>query len=126
MAQCLTCGAGLAGDATRCAKCGTAVDVPTPPAPQPVQQAQPTHYPQPPQYIAVPTAPAKSKSTFVLLAIFLGGLGVHNFYAGYNGKGVVQLVMSVLSMGILAPVVWIWAIIEAVTVNSDSSGQPFS
>ena len=30
---------------------------------------------------------ATSKVAYVLLGIFLGGLGIHNFYAGYAGRG---------------------------------------
>lgn len=33
----------------------------------------------------------KSKSTAVVLAFFLGGLGAHKFYMGHNGWGVVYL-----------------------------------
>lgn len=27
----------------------------------------------------------KSRLAYILMGLFLGGLGVHNFYAGYNG-----------------------------------------
>ncbi len=68
---------------------------------------------------------AKQKVVYILLAIFLGYLGIHNFYAGYNGRGISQLLISLLSIGILIPVVWIWAIIEIITVNFDASGNKF-
>lgn len=64
----------------------------------------------------------KSRLAYILLGLFLGGLGVHNFYAGYNGKGIAQL----LSFGILTPVVWIWVIVEIITVTKDVQGVPFS
>jgi TM2 domain-containing membrane protein YozV len=34
----------------------------------------------------------KSKSTTALLALFLGGLGIHRFYLGQNGMGILYLV----------------------------------
>lgn len=68
----------------------------------------------------------KSRLAYILLGLFLGGLGVHNFYAGYNGKGIAQLLMSLLSVGILAPVVCIWVIVEIITVTKDVKGIPFS
>lgn len=34
----------------------------------------------------------KSKSTTILLTFFLGGLGIHRFYLGQNGMGILYLV----------------------------------
>ena len=42
---------------------------------------------------------AKSKLAAGLLGIFLGSLGVHNFYLGYTGKAWGQLLLTVLSFG---------------------------
>ena len=58
----------------------------------------------------------KSKIVAGLLGIFLGGLGVHNFYLGYTGKGVAQLLLSILSFGLLAFVSSIWGLIEGVQI----------
>ncbi|MDZ7789393.1 MAG: TM2 domain-containing protein [Xanthomonadales bacterium] len=71
-------------------------------------------------------ASEKSRTAFIILAILVGPLGIHNFYAGYTGKGTVQLLISVLSLGILAPVVWIWNLVEAVTVKQDVEGNSFA
>lgn len=38
----------------------------------------------------------KSKLAAGLLGLFLGGYGVHNFYLGYTGKAVAQLLMGIL------------------------------
>ena len=67
-----------------------------------VQVANPMY---PPNSMAQPfvTAPPKSKMTAGLLAIFLGGLGIHRFYLGNNGLGVVMLLITVLSLGLLSP-----------------------
>ncbi|MEG0872795.1 MAG: TM2 domain-containing protein [Clostridia bacterium] len=58
----------------------------------------------------------KSKTAAGIFGIFLGSLGVHNFYLGYTGKGVAQLLMSMLSCGMLSPVSAIWGMIEGVLI----------
>lgn len=68
----------------------------------------------------------KSRTTYILLGIFLGGLGIHNFYAGYTGKAVGQLCLTVLTLGYLALISWIWAIIEICIVTKDSTGLEFN
>lgn len=69
--------------------------------------------------------PKKSRVAYVLLAIFLGELGIHNFYAGYIGRGVVQLLITILSFGLLFWISWIWAIVELCVVSEDGKGVPF-
>lgn len=68
----------------------------------------------------------KSRTAYIVLGIFLGALGVHNFYAGYVGRGVGQLCLTVLTLGYLAIVSWVWAIIEVCVVEKDGSGLNFS
>lgn len=67
----------------------------------------------------------KSRFAYVLLALFPGIFGIHNFYAGYTCRAIIQLLITVLSVGCLAPLVWIWAIIEACTMKQDAAGVPF-
>lgn len=71
---------------------------------------------------------AKSKMAAGLLGIFLGSIGVHNFYLGYTGKAVAQLLISVLSCGLLAFVSGIWGLIEGIliltgSINTDAQGN---
>tara|TARA_B100001059_G_C17546891_1_gene433244 strand:+ start:62 stop:262 length:201 start_codon:yes stop_codon:yes gene_type:complete len=54
----------------------------------------------------------KSKTTAALLCFFLGGLGVHRFYTGKVGTGIIQL----LTLGGLG----IWAIIDFVMILTGS------
>jgi TM2 domain-containing membrane protein YozV len=69
----------------------------------------------------------KSRSTFIFLGIFLGFLGVHNFYAGYVGRGVGQLCLTVLTLGYWGWVIsWMWAIVEICVVQKDSMGLEFN
>lgn len=37
----------------------------------------------------------KNKIVAALLAFFLGGLGIHKFYLGYNGAGLAMLLLSI-------------------------------
>jgi TM2 domain-containing membrane protein YozV len=68
----------------------------------------------------------KSRTTYIVLGIFLGALGVHNFYGGYVGRAVGQLCLTVLTLGYLGIISWIWAIIEICIVEKDSTGLNFS
>ena len=72
---------------------------------------------------------AKSKMVAGLLGIFLGAFGIHNFYLGYTGKALAQLLISVLSCGTLAMVSSIWGLIEGImiltgSINTDANGNP--
>lgn len=71
----------------------------------------------------------KSKIAAGLLGIFLGSLGVHNFYLGYNGKAVAQLLITLLSCGALSIVSSIWGLVEGIliltgSINVDAYGNP--
>jgi len=41
---------------------------------------------------------AKSRFVYIILGIFLGPLGIHNFYAGYFRKGVTQIIVWVVGV----------------------------
>lgn len=68
----------------------------------------------------------KSRTTYIVLGIFLGAFGIHNFYAGYVGRAVGQLCLTVLTLGYLGIVSWFWAIVEICIVEKDSTGFNFS
>ena len=80
---------------------------------------------------------AKSKMAAGLLGIFLGQWGVHNFYLGYTGKAVAQLLLSIFGYILLFVVVGffmvaaagIWGLIEGImilsgSINTDANGNP--
>jgi TM2 domain-containing membrane protein YozV len=56
----------------------------------------------------------------LLLCIFLGGLGIHRFYTGHIGIGIIQL----LTLGGCG----IWALIDLIMIITDkykdANGQP--
>ena len=46
-------------------------------------------------------APEENKKTIVgILAILLGGFGVHKFILGYTKEGIIQIVVTLLTCGI--------------------------
>jgi TM2 domain-containing membrane protein YozV len=68
---------------------------------------------------------AKSKLVAGLLGLFLGGLGVHRFYLGYVGIGIVQIIVTLVTFGLGV----LWGMIEGIlilagSINKDAKGQP--
>lgn len=98
---CANCGAELLVNATACVRCGCLAAGPAP------GQAQ-------------SGAAQKSKLAAGLLGIFLGALGIHNFYLGYTGKAVAQLLISVCTCGIGAAVTGVWGLIEGILILTGS------
>ena len=79
------------------------------------------------QYHSVPSQhhpDAKDRVAYVLLAVLLG-CGIHNFFAGYTSRAVTQLLICLLTCGIGGIGTWIWAIVEACTVEQDANGVRF-
>ncbi len=84
------------------------------PAGAPTAGAIPTAVGAAPPHRAPPTLPyaerlygrlsSRSKLAAGLLGIFLGGLGIHRFYLGYNGVGLLMLLLS-LGGGITGSIV---------------------
>ena len=80
---------------------------------------------------------AKSKMAAGLLGIFLGQFGVHNFYLGYTGKAVAQLLLTIFGytsaifiIGIfMVAAAGIWGLVEGImilsgSINTDANGIP--
>lgn len=111
---CKNCGKQLEDNVKFCPDCGTAT------SDQPEAQATVTHtngtvQGQPEQ---------KSKLVAGLLGIFIGGLGIHNFYLGYTTKAIIDIVLNIFC-GIGA----IWGLIEGImiltgSVSVDANGVP--
>ena len=73
MKYCAQCGAQLVDEAVVCPKCGCAVA---------------------PTKTVDPNASPKSRLITLLLCIFVGGLGIHRFYVGKIGTGVLWLLTA--------------------------------
>lgn len=74
----------------------------------------------------------KSKIAAGLLAIFLGSLGIHNFYLGYKRNAIIQLCLTLIGWilcGLGPLVAGIWAFVEGImiltgSINKDADGIP--
>ncbi len=95
---------------------------PPPPAPPP----RGVYAPLRPQDVIRGTGTSKSRQVYVLLGIFLGIFGVHNFYAGYIQRAVSQLCLTVLTCFYGAVVSWIWAVVEVCVISKDYDGVEFT
>lgn len=126
---CTNCGAQLEEKQEKCNYCGKVLNVnatsqETQQVNQPQQQTQYQN-----NMNANSTMQPKSKLCAGLLGIFLGAFGVHNFYLGYTGKAVAQLLISVLSCCMLSGISSIWGLIEGImiltgSINTDGKGNP--
>lgn len=91
---------------------------------------QPTQaYPQ--QYFAGNNNLPKQRIVYILLGLFLGACGVHNFYAGYKREATWQLVVWAIGMltlfcggFILCFASGVWALANIVCRNVDANGRP--
>ena len=80
----------------------------------------------------------KSRLVLFLLALFLGQLGIHRYYAGKTGSGVAMLVLTIagyatmiLVIGFFAlSVVWVWNLIDVIMAVAgtfkDKEGKPIT
>ena len=67
----------------------------------------------------------KSQLIYVVLALFLGEFGVHNFYANRWGRGLVQLLLTIGTGFIGAVISSLWAVMNIFTIQTDGDGRSF-
>ena len=115
-AVCIHCGVAVGNGANFCTNCGNAT---VPGAAVCTNCGYATTRPV--------AGEQKSKLAAGLLGIFLGGIGVHNFYLGFTGKAIAQIVVTVVTCGVGS----IWGLIEGILIlcgsmNKDANGNPLS
>ena len=133
---CKNCGTQIAENAAVCLSCGVAVGNGSAFCPNCGSATQPgavvcTNCGVSLASNANNVAGAKSKLTAGLLGIFLGSVGVHNFYLGYTGKAIAQLLIAVLTCGIGVAATSVWGLIEGIMIltgkiNVDGKGVPLA
>ncbi len=105
---CPNCGESVTENQSVCLNCGSDL-----------QGAQTTH-----------VTGRKSKLAAGLLGILLGGFGIHNFYLGFTGKAIAQLLLTIVGwIIIIGPIIaGIWGLIEGILIltgsmNTDAEGN---
>lgn len=108
------CSCKARSDTTTCPLC----DAGTPPA---IQRPIDAIYAAP---VSQSLPIARNRAIYILLALFLGIFGAHNFYAGYHGRAICQLLITLLLGWLLIGVMitGLWALVEMITVETDASG----
>ena len=101
---CPSCGRELEDDVQFCPGCGTNQD------PSAVSNTTTQ------QNVVNSNPEAKSKVVAGLLGIFLGGWGIHNFYLGNTNRGIIQIVVTIVTCGIGA----LWGFIEGILILTGS------
>lgn len=97
---CANCGSEINPGAAICVKCGASVSA-----------------------TGVAGTNEKSKLVAVLLAFFVGSIGIHDFYLGYTKNGVIKIILTVCT-GIGGS---IWALIDFIrlltgSLHTDANG----
>lgn len=72
---------------------------------------------------------AKNGIVYILLGWFLGTLGLHNFYAGYWGRAITQLTLTVIAPWFLyipLLITAVWAFGDILFVNNGAHHIPFA
>ena len=101
---CSNCGNEISDKAAICVKCGVPVNA---------QGAQ-----------ALAGKATRVASPTSSLVFSSAALGIHNFYAGYVGRGIAQLLLTLITGWLLFPLIAIgvWVIVEVCTVKKDAKG----
>ncbi len=58
-----------------------------------------------------------------ICGILLGALGIHKFVLGYNTEGLIMLLVSLLTCGLVAPVMGIIGLIEGIIYLTKSDEE---
>lgn len=130
---CKNCGNMMDPNAAVCVKCGCAKGVGTTYCPNCGQPTTPGAAVCTYCGSALQTVRPDSKSKIAagILGILLGVFGVHNFYLGYTGKAIAQVLLGTVGCCIgIGPIIsGIWGLVEGImilcgNIKTDAKGVP--
>ena len=114
--KCNYCGMELSNGETVCPNCGGPV------------QSQPSQQRSTKQTISIikqhlGNERQCNKIVYIILAIFFGTLGIHDFYAKYYVRGIIKIVLTLTFIGVYISL--IWSIIDAFKIRQTKDGRMF-
>jgi TM2 domain-containing membrane protein YozV len=121
--ECNECGRQVSDKAASCPGCGAPISAAVvAPNAATVQQVQIVNQP-------------KSRGTYIILALFFGAIGIHNFYANQNAVGAAKIGLFFVTLIVDASTGFysgffmialvvnaIWALVEAISTKVDGNG----
>jgi TM2 domain-containing membrane protein YozV/RNA polymerase subunit RPABC4/transcription elongation factor Spt4 len=115
---CMSCGVRPQNGNTFCHNCGAATS-----AQQEICIKCGARLPRPSNF-SLGAPGERTRLVAGLLGVFLGGFGVHRFYLGYIGIGIVQIIVTFCTFGLG----FLWGFIEGIlilvgTFNKDKEGK---
>lgn len=123
---CTNCGAKLEENQEKCSSCGKTLKINN------TDSSNTSNNTNTQQASVYTNSAPKSKVCAGLLGIFLGCFGVHNFYLGFTGKGVAQLLLTLIGWILCfsgPAIASIWGLIEGImilagSIDKDANGNP--
>lgn len=116
IASCDECGTDIIYKAAACPRCGALLNG--------AISAPPHRIESPPELVKT----AKSRGIYIILGLFFGLLGLHNFYARRFGVAVSQLLVMLIFGWVIVGIVVtaIWVLIELFVITKDGEARDFA
>ncbi len=118
LTTCPDCKRQVSTEAPACPGCGRPIAAFGTPSHPPY----PTSSPQPVVVVA-----SRSRGVYIILGIFFGLLGIHNFYAGYYARGAAQLAITLFLGWLIVGLVitGLWVLGDLFGTTRDAQGYAF-
>ncbi len=97
-----------------------------------VRQPEPPAAPSP---VSKPVI-VRNRGVYIILGLLFGGVGFHNFYAGYHDSGVIKILFSIFlglalvnapPVGVvMAVIMFLWVLKDIVDIDIAADGTPMA